>query len=140
MRTSVPTVPQVREEEVQRQVIAFLRQIGYTVLQTTIRLRIAGRKGSGADKGVPDLLVTRLDWPAPAWLGIEVKKPGPIKWSSPEQEQLHLQGLTAKAQSIEDACAAVLWIERCLGYESNRNVVRLGQQGVCAVYEGVARG
>ena len=48
------------------------------------------------------------------WLSLEGKRPGPIKWSSPEQKQLALDGDIVVVQTFEQALAAAQAFEQAL--------------------------
>jgi len=64
------------EAELQCQIVDALRLLGCTVLVTSARsYRPAQgeRRGYGADRGVPDLLVAPPGAPPSVWLGLEVK-------------------------------------------------------------------
>lgn len=71
--------------------------------------------GYGNDLGVPDLLVTDPTWPAPVWVGAELKRPsvqttiGLVRGGvlSPEQRDLARSGLIVVCRSLEDVLAAV---------------------------------
>lgn len=105
-------LPPQSEDNLQKAIVAELRAKGYTVLITS-RRRKKCRKcgdfqpgGDGADKGVPDLLVALYGdetWPAGMLLGLEVKKPGKIRYSSQEQELYAKLGVIDVVQSVEDA-------------------------------------
>lgn len=101
--------PPPAEDDVQSQIVQWLRANGYLVQVTTRRVkkcRQCGawpRKGDGATRGIADLLVRHPAWPNGIWLAIEVKRPGTVRWSSPEQKQLAIVGDIVVVQSIEDA-------------------------------------
>lgn len=89
----------MREHELQKQIVDALKLAGFDVLETTAYRQ----KGpSGMDKGVPDLLVSHKVLPV-TFLGIEVKLPGKIKWSSLEQRELWERGRFHVAQSPAQA-------------------------------------
>lgn len=101
------TIVNITETEVQVAIKSALTLAHFGVLETTAWKQ---KEKSGVDKGVPDLLVYH-----PAckgqFLPLEVKKPGAVKYSSPEQEQLHKEGYTYVVQSSEEALAiAIEWI------------------------------
>ena len=74
---------------------------GYICLHTSTHLRRGGSYATGADKGVPDLLVTHKRWPTGAWLGIEVKTAtGRL---SAEQKNLYELGRIYVVRSAEEA-------------------------------------
>jgi len=102
------------EDAIQSQIVTALRAHGYTVLVTSRRRKKCRKCGSyehsgdGADKGVPDLLVGvygDADWPQGTLLGMEVKRPGKVKYSSREQELYVKLGLIVVVQSVEQAIA-----------------------------------
>lgn len=105
----------VREEDIQQQIVEGLSLYGYIVLQTTVRGIKARCKGCGselkayggygADKGVPDLLVSRTDWMAGVWVGLEVKsETGRLK---PEQAELLAQNRIHVVRSFDEAKSIV---------------------------------
>lgn len=102
-------LPPQSEESLQEQIVAALRARGYTVLVTSRRRKKCRKCGSydysgdGVDKGLGDLLVTAAWMPAWLWVAMEVKKAGPIKWSSPEQKSLYERAKIMVVQSVEDA-------------------------------------
>lgn len=103
------------EEQIQRTIVEGLTVLGYIVLQTTHRrkalscprcqtiFRPAG--GYGASPGVPDLIVSRLDWPAGTWLALEVK--GSSTRLSKEQKYLQAEARIVIVRSWEDALLTV---------------------------------
>lgn len=96
------------EDDVQRVVVQGLRILGLEVRSTVVR-GFSGRKdgkGYGSDKGIPDLFVRHPSWPACAWLGLEVKRPGG-GWSGAEQKALWEGRHTARVTSLEQAAFAV---------------------------------
>lgn len=101
------------EEQVQRQIMDGLTVLGFTVLQTTVRYtKGAGfRGGYGASKGIPDLLIHHKRWTPGVLLGIEVKRPGKWKYSSPEQESVQKACGVSVATSIEEALAIIAQYE-----------------------------
>jgi hypothetical protein len=122
---------QLTEEQVQATTIDGFQKMGYAVLQTTHRVKLAqcpecltkfrpdGKYGSS--KGVPDLLVSHPRWPKYLWLLIEMKRPEKLigvvagqkapkratkwKYSSSEQQELCESGRVAVATSWEEALA-----------------------------------
>ena len=107
--------PIASEESVQQTIVQGLRLLGLTVLQTTVRSvkthchrcgsKVSAYGSYGADKGVPDLLVTSSSWPMGFWLGLEVKSAsGTLR---PEQKALHDEGHIFVVRSWEEAKAAV---------------------------------
>lgn len=107
-----------KESEVQECVRTGLRHMGYVVLSTSERRRgvscpkcrqwFTPTGGTGADKGVPDLLVTHDRWRG-RWLGLEIK--GTTGRLSPEQRALYKRGLIWVVRSWEDALRAVREVE-----------------------------
>ena len=71
--------------------------------------------GDGVSKGAPDLIVRRPAWPRGVCVSIEVKPPGPVKYSSLEQRVAHEAGDTYLVQSLEAALAAVEAVDRSMG-------------------------
>jgi hypothetical protein len=107
-------VPGIREEDVQHTIVEGLRALGYTVLQTSRRgirgvcpgcgTRIKSYGGDGADKGTPDLLVSKPGWLG-AWIGLEVKSPTGVL--RPEQRELAQRCMVFVVRSWEEALEAV---------------------------------
>lgn len=95
----------VTESDVQRTIVEGLRALGYVCLKTQPRgVWKAGRRhGTGIDKGVPDLILSRAGWGC--WLGLEVK--GPKTALSPEQKKLEEEGILCVCRSWEDAIGFV---------------------------------
>lgn len=113
---------QVGEEEIQRSIIQGLEAYGYTVLQTSRRVkrcRVCGQypgAGDGVTKGLPDLIIGRhgfgghpSGW-GPLLLGLEVK--GAKTAVRPEQRDLADRGLIAIVRSWEEARDEVASFER----------------------------
>ena len=98
-----------RESQVQSAIIERLTLAGYIVL-TTSRVRRGVRcecgrfrypgGGDGVTPGCPDLLVSHPAWPAPMWLGIEVK--GTLTKVSAEQKRLADAGRILIVRSQDD--------------------------------------
>ena len=103
------------EAEIQATIIEGLRLMQYIVLCTTHRVKRCRKCGTfpnagyGADKGVPDLLVTHRRWPAGLFLGLEIK--GAKTALSPEQKELLDLNRIIICRSWEDALAAVKGVE-----------------------------
>jgi len=97
------------EAELQCQIVDALRLHGCTVLVTSARsYRPATdkRRGYGADRGVPDLLVAPPYAPPSVWLGLEVKsRTGRL---TPEQRALAEAGRIVVVRSLREAFGAVL--------------------------------
>ena len=85
------------EGQIQSATIAYLRGHGFIVLQTSVRVRT----NTGQTPGIPDLLVSREEWPAGAWIGFEVKAQKGVP--TPEQELLLAQGRTFLVRDFETA-------------------------------------
>jgi hypothetical protein len=93
----------MKEHAVQRQIVDALRLAGLTVYETTAYRQ---RGASGCDRGIPDLLVS-MPQTAYLYIGIEVKRPGQIRWSSIEQRQAAEAKRFIVATSTESALEAV---------------------------------
>lgn len=110
------------EDDVQQSIITLLRLKGYEVLQTSEHRRrvqcphctqwSTPYGGSGCDKGVPDLIVSRDSWPAGTWLGIEVK--GPKTKVSAAQKTLAELNRIFIVRSATAALEVVIEFERSL--------------------------
>lgn len=92
------------EHELQADIVRMLQVRGYDVMVTTAYRQ---KGGTGVQKGIPDLLVHRDDWGPGVLVGLEVKRPGRVKWSSLEQELAWVDGQTIVVQSVLAAIAAV---------------------------------
>lgn len=97
---SLSQVLTVTEYSTQSSIVDALKLAGFSV-RKTVAFRQKGP--SGVDKGIADLLVFHPCFAPFFALCIEVKKPGPIKWSSPEQRDAHEDGEFDVAQSAEQA-------------------------------------
>ena len=103
------------EDGIQRVIVEGLTLLGYTVYILSRRPRRCPRcktwgqsgAGDGVTRGAPDLLVRSRMWPRGVSVGLEVKKPGPVRWSSAEQESAYVAGDTVLVQSLEEALRAV---------------------------------
>ena len=105
----------LKEEEVQASIIDGLTLMRFTVLQASRRRfliecprcghRFRPKGGDGADKGVPDLIITSEAWPQLVWLGLEVK--GTETKVSPEQQSLAERGHIAVVRSWDEAVEIV---------------------------------
>src|ERR1019366_653472 len=91
-RINAGLLPLLTEDAVQKQIVQGLRLHGYLVLVTTRRpkrcqcgLWPRSGGGDGSSKGVGDLLCRRQSWAPGRWLALETKRPGAIRYSSPEQ-------------------------------------------------------
>lgn len=113
-RMSQGKMPIATEDETQTTIVQGLRAHGYLVLVTSRRAKKCWHcgqwpksgSGDGVSKGVSDLLCRRQTWPMGVWVALEVKRPGPVKWSSKEQELLAETGDVIVVQSLEDALQA----------------------------------
>ncbi|RYG36578.1 hypothetical protein EON81_09370 [bacterium] len=105
------------EASIERTIVEGLTALGY-IVQTTGARAFTGRadgKGYGGSKGVPDLLVTKAEWPVGCLAGLEVKTSHKAKWSSPEQEAFWVAGRSFRVTSWEEALWALGVFERlCL--------------------------
>lgn len=112
-RMEAGKLPEPTEDEIQSVIVDGLRLHGYIVLVTSRRKKRCRKcgewstGGDGADKGIPDIIVRRPEWFAGRFVAIEVKRPGPIKWSSPEQKLLAESDQIIVVQSLEEAVAAM---------------------------------
>jgi hypothetical protein len=114
--------PVQREEAIQAAAIQLLEASGYTVLQTSLRMRrvqcpecdewFRPHFAAGTTPGVPDLLVAGGRLPVGVWIGVEVKAPkGAVR---PEQRALANDGRIIIVRSAADALAGVQRIEQAL--------------------------
>lgn len=108
------------EDELQTQIIAFLRLHGYTVRITSRRVKKCHHcgawprsgRGDGASRGLADLLVRKPSWRPGVFLALEIKRPGPqVRWSSRDQFEAWQAGEIILVRSLEDAVAAVASVE-----------------------------
>lgn len=100
--------PKVLEHDLQKQIVDALVLAGFEVQETTA-YRQKGE--SGTDKGISDLLVSHkvLHYTC---LCLEVKPPGKIRWSSPEQKAAFDAGKFRVVQSADEAVVyAHDWLE-----------------------------
>ena len=109
VRKSKPTIT---EDFVQTQIVQYLRLKGFIVLVTSVRKgrvdqRTGRWEGYGTSLGIPDLLVSRENWPEAVWLGLEVKRPDKSPVLTPAQKELLAAGRIVIVQSIEDADKAI---------------------------------
>lgn len=97
------------EKALQEAIVDLLRHLGCVVLVTSARSYRAPtgeRRGYGADRGVPDLLVAPPFTPPGVWLGLEVKtRAGRL---SPDQKRLAEAARITVVRSLADAVDAVL--------------------------------
>ncbi len=108
-------LPEPTEDDVQKVIVGGLRSRGFLVQSISRRVKKCWQcgkypksdGGDGVSKGVADLLVRRRTWPRGTWMALEVKRPGPIKWTNKEQKALAEDGDTIVVQSLEEAFAAV---------------------------------
>lgn len=116
----IPKPFQETEAGVQRAIVEGLEALSYRVLQTSRHMKRCKHCGKfpgrpdGVDRGLPDLVVTRDDWPTLEFCGIEVK--GPETDLSPEQKALRARGRIAVARSFDDAMAIVIAYAAARGY------------------------
>lgn len=95
------------EAETQAAIVDAIALCGLEVLHTSA---FKQKGASGVSKGIPDLLIPHpaLPW---TYMGIEVKKPGTIKWSSPEQEAAARALRFATVQTAAQAISAIrVWL------------------------------
>lgn len=104
----------VKEDEIQRDIINALRLLGYIVLETSehrrveqcpkCKERMTSTQGRGCTPGVPDLLVSHLDFPPLCLLGLEVKGPKtPITSAQSNLARLHRIIIVYSVQEALDA-------------------------------------
>lgn len=100
----------VSEHELQARIKFALEVAGFGVWHTSA----FRQKGpSGVSKGVPDLLVWHVLVPR-TFLGIEVKRPGRVAYSSAQQREAHEADRFHLVQSDAQAVfAAHWWLCRC---------------------------
>jgi hypothetical protein len=106
-------LPPPSEEEVQAVIVDGLQALGYVVRSTVRRPKKCPRCGSwprsgsgdGVSRGLADLLVRHRSWPAYLWVQLEVKRPGPVRYSSLEQRAAVESAEIAVVQSLDDALA-----------------------------------
>lgn len=114
------------EDDVQRVVVEGLSALRYVVTVISRRRKRCSSCGAwsaggdGVSKGAPDLLVRHPDWPRGMHVAMEVKKPGKVKWSSPEQQLAHEAGDTWLVQSLDDALRAIEAVALGAGLCMNR--------------------
>lgn len=99
------------EEELQRSIMDYCMARRWLCLQTSHRQLqfpcpscnslVRSPRGYGANKGVPDLLIRKGDWPAWMWLGMECK--GRNTKVSPEQSSLEVLGAIVIVRTLDDA-------------------------------------
>ncbi len=116
--------PQPTEHEIQAAIVDALRVCGLTVYSTTAYRQ----KGpSGVDRGVPDLLVC-VDGLPGIYIGLEVKRPGPVKWSSPEQLAAYKDMRFFVASSVPGALRAVFnFMFKFMGHENRDQIFKMAQ-------------
>lgn len=130
VRLPVATTPDLSEAEIQQHIVSRLRGEGFEVLVTS-RRRSRPRcphcmsiltlcqachrafrwlvYGDGCDKGLADLLVTKLTWPHGCWLALEIK--GPKTRLTLEQKSLAARRRIFIARSWDEALEAVRQFE-----------------------------
>lgn len=87
----------MKEIDLQTQIIDALKFAGFQPYHTSAHKQ---KGASGVSKGVPDLLIPIPG--LPCLLGWELKRPGAVKWSSPEQQEAFNLGHFDLIQSLED--------------------------------------
>lgn len=92
----------MKEHDLQAQILDALRFAGFQPYHTSAYRQ---KGSSGVAKGVPDILIPIPGWPC--LLGWEIKRPGKVKWSSPEQEEAFILGHFDLIQSLEDGAASL---------------------------------
>ncbi len=118
-------LPGPSEDDVQKVVTEGLHSLGMLVWVISRRRKKCwncGRwpkGGDGVSKGACDVYCRRPTWPKAMVLVLEIKRPGPIKWSSVEQRLASEAGDTWICQSWEDAVAAVRSIDDALEGEQD---------------------
>lgn len=112
-RMQAGKLPEPSEDDTQKVIVDGLKAYGYTVLVTTrrkLRCYHCGKVsncGDRADKGIPDLLVWCAEFLPGHMIGLEVKRPGAVRFSSPEQKALEDAAAIIVVQSLEEALVAV---------------------------------
>lgn len=109
------------EHEVQKTIVDSLVLAGFTVKETTAYKQ---KGASGVDKGIPDLLVFHplLRY---TYHGQEVKRPGKIRFSSPEQKAAYEAFEYPVVQSAEEALVAASdWLDSILDEQTAAPVQR----------------
>lgn len=106
--------PPVPEACIQREIVEGLRRRGYVVLEvgkarrgvTCLKCGTANPAGWGGNtKGCPDLLISRQEWQAGTWLGLEVKTAtGKLR---PEQQALTDAGRLFVVRSWNDVLSVI---------------------------------
>lgn len=93
------------ECDIQAGAVAELRLLGYVVLETTTHIR-GTNKRSGVTPGIPDLLVSHVEWATgPVWIGVEMKTAtGTL---TKEQKELFAGGRICVARTVDEAVALV---------------------------------
>jgi len=102
------------ESEVQLEITKALELAGFYVWHTTaFRQKLA----SGCSKGVPDLLVSHPIAPG-SFLGLEVKRPGAVRYSSQEQrEAVATCRVVVACSAAQSLTLAHWWLQRMIsGY------------------------
>lgn len=122
--------PALKEWDIQKQIVDAIKAAGFSVYETTAYRQ----KGpSGCSKGIADVLVHVPQNPG-MYFGIEVKRPGPIAWSSPEQERAHSCRHFVVAQSPEMALLELMAV--CTRYALDP----MWRQRLASVYKGITGG
>jgi hypothetical protein len=104
------------EADVQSLIVGYLRVHGWSVAITSRRIKRCqhcgkypgSNTGDGVTKGkVGDLLVRWPAWAPGVAVALEVKKPGKVRYSSPEQQAAALAGEIVVVQSPEEALSVL---------------------------------
>ncbi|MFA7347317.1 MAG: hypothetical protein WCZ86_06120 [Desulfurivibrionaceae bacterium] len=107
-----PRVPALTEAGLQqriRQYFSLMKaKTGWDVMSTSA---FKAKGALGTTPGVPDLLAYSTSYPG-ILVGLEVKKPGKIVFSSPQQETFAMNGVYFVVQSEEDCFRALAEIQR----------------------------
>lgn len=123
--TRLPIKPKISEDDVQKTIVQFLQIAKFEVLVTSRRKKRCpncnayDNRGDGASQGIPDLIISRADWPEFCWVGIEIKSP--TTKLSAEQKMLAFSGRIAVCRSIEDAQEAISRFCHSAGFDQPRS-------------------
>lgn len=105
------------EEQTQQVIRDWCRCHGYLCFQTTHRVRRCLKCGEyprqaayGTDPGIPDLIITHVNWPPYIFLGMEVKsRRGTL---TPEQRVLREGERIVIVRCLEDAIESIKQFEQ----------------------------
>lgn len=92
-----------KESAVQATILKCIRLTGLKAYSSSA---FRQKESSGVSKGLPDIFVVHDTFHL--FIGIEVKRPGAVRWSSPEQKEAYLASEFILAQSPEDALRGLL--------------------------------